>query len=564
MKTAPETKKSRFETGLPGIEVENRLRRAAETMDMSEAEVSFYLAEFDDMRLWKDMGYSSVIAYAEAEIGFSMKKTYALLNIGRRIRVLPVTRSAFEKGLIGWTKVRDICRYRGELDEEKMLERSVAFSGKQLAEFVTASNRALKRPHRNSLPSQSEELFPQDPEEHNPPEPGEPPFPNLDKDSSARSKEPFQPNSEVQCSPLPAVVRACSPARHVSVNLKLSPEDHAVLTEALRTWRRRNPGERKREEMVVSLARKFMEEENPASFCGPGHGIATVSEGIEKPGDGSGSVIGDRSHTTTSHGDEAGGSRTAEAPDQSREVPVLLDSPYNIYIHHCPECGKSTITGGSGEPVEVERSLLEKALCDGAFHIDDACVDRVEPDGSNHTGKELPAGGRNHTSKEKSVGEKSLTGKEKPAGERKHTGKGMPFDGRNQAGIEENRERKKLARRGSPGRKKRSVSTALRKKIFMRDGCVCRVPGCGRTSFLEIHHVRPLSRRGGNEPENLFLVCSRCHTNIHEGRIDVTGAYPGFGFRHIGRIGLLNKRLAGVGEQAAAGLLYFFVMIQLL
>ena len=40
------------------------------------------------------------------------------------------------------------------------------------------------------------------------------------------------------------------------------------------------------------------------------------------------------------------------------------------------------------------------------------------------------------------------------------------------------------------------MSPALRKKIFMRDRGVYCAPGCGNSSFLEIHHLRYFVREG--------------------------------------------------------------------
>ena len=35
---------------------------------------------------------------------------------------------------------------------------------------------------------------------------------------------------------------------------------------------------------------------------------------------------------------------------------------------------------------------------------------------------------------------------------------------------------------------------------------------------LEVHHIKPLARGGGNEPENLQVVCRGCHIGIHRRR----------------------------------------------
>ena|GEM_PF-2103775 len=38
---------------------------------------------------------------------------------------------------------------------------------------------------------------------------------------------------------------------------------------------------------------------------------------------------------------------------------------------------------------------------------------------------------------------------------------------------------------------------------------------CDETKFLDIHHLRPLSQGGGNELENLTLLCKGHHRSIH-------------------------------------------------
>ena len=62
----------------------------------------------------------------------------------------------------------------------------------------------------------------------------------------------------------------------------------------------------------------------------------------------------------------------------------------------------------------------------------------------------------------------------------------------------------------------RSVTPALRRQILARDGHRCQAPGCGATRFLEVHHLEPRSRGGGQEPANLVTLCARCHQLLHE------------------------------------------------
>jgi hypothetical protein len=46
-----------------------------------------------------------------------------------------------------------------------------------------------------------------------------------------------------------------------------------------------------------------------------------------------------------------------------------------------------------------------------------------------------------------------------------------------------------------------------------------RWPGCSRPgSWCEAHHVVPWTRGGPTNPNNLLLLCSRHHVQVHEGR----------------------------------------------
>jgi 5-methylcytosine-specific restriction endonuclease McrA len=62
------------------------------------------------------------------------------------------------------------------------------------------------------------------------------------------------------------------------------------------------------------------------------------------------------------------------------------------------------------------------------------------------------------------------------------------------------------------------ISPEVRKIVRERDGNRCVF--CGepdkRKGKLQIHHIKYRSRGGSNHPDNLLLVCPRCHREIHE------------------------------------------------
>ncbi|MFC1572735.1 HNH endonuclease [Candidatus Eisenbacteria bacterium] len=66
------------------------------------------------------------------------------------------------------------------------------------------------------------------------------------------------------------------------------------------------------------------------------------------------------------------------------------------------------------------------------------------------------------------------------------------------------------------GRRTRSViPPSVRGRVLARDRHRCQAPGCARTRFLEVHHIRPGAWGGSNRPENLTTLCSGCHRLRH-------------------------------------------------
>jgi len=54
---------------------------------------------------------------------------------------------------------------------------------------------------------------------------------------------------------------------------------------------------------------------------------------------------------------------------------------------------------------------------------------------------------------------------------------------------------------------------ALCQQVLKRDRWRCQQ--CGSSENLQVHHIRPRSKLGGDEDENLITLCSPCHRQIH-------------------------------------------------
>lgn len=72
----------------------------------------------------------------------------------------------------------------------------------------------------------------------------------------------------------------------------------------------------------------------------------------------------------------------------------------------------------------------------------------------------------------------------------------------------------------------RVPSKAQRRAILRRDGYCCATPGCPNTLWLEVHHIVFYADGGLTRPENLITICSKCHKNVHEGRLVIRGDAP--------------------------------------
>lgn len=75
----------------------------------------------------------------------------------------------------------------------------------------------------------------------------------------------------------------------------------------------------------------------------------------------------------------------------------------------------------------------------------------------------------------------------------------------------------------------RRIEDEVKKEVYERDENKCQNPDCGWTRdkltledprYLELHHLRMHSRGGANTAENLVVLCSKCHDEVHAERLD--------------------------------------------
>lgn len=67
--------------------------------------------------------------------------------------------------------------------------------------------------------------------------------------------------------------------------------------------------------------------------------------------------------------------------------------------------------------------------------------------------------------------------------------------------------------RGEATRVSRESYDIIRVSILERDYYRCHE--CGYPEHLEVHHIKPKSEGGNNDPSNLITLCRKCHAKHH-------------------------------------------------
>ena len=107
-------------------------------------------------------------------------------------------------------------------------------------------------------------------------------------------------------------------------------------------------------------------------------------------------------------------------------------------------------------------------------------------------------------------------------------------------------------------RARQDTPPAIRREVFWRDRGRCVVPGCRNATYLDVHHLNLRSEGGGNEPDNLVVLCGAHHGALHRGRLRIDGKVStGLRVSHADGTAygfMPSPRLAEASARAFAGL----------
>ena len=66
----------------------------------------------------------------------------------------------------------------------------------------------------------------------------------------------------------------------------------------------------------------------------------------------------------------------------------------------------------------------------------------------------------------------------------------------------------------------------VRRLMWQRDHGPCKVPGCGASRYLDLHHLQWRTNGGDHRPINLILLCGAHHRAHHDGKLRIDGDSP--------------------------------------
>jgi hypothetical protein len=108
------------------------LKAALARLRAAEADAVGCFAEILRRKLYRERGYSSIHAYAEAELGFSANKTWQFIRLAEALESLPAVKASVASGELSWTKARTLARVATPRSEAAWLRTATSGSNREL------------------------------------------------------------------------------------------------------------------------------------------------------------------------------------------------------------------------------------------------------------------------------------------------------------------------------------------------------------------------------------------------------------------------------------------------
>jgi len=120
----------------PWQELHQRLRSIAKRRLALEAEETRWLVEAEDTRLYRRLGYTTMVEYMERELHWGPHAARERLRVARDLLALPLTSELFEHGELSFSAVRELTRVVTPATEEAFLREAQGKTAHQIQQQV--------------------------------------------------------------------------------------------------------------------------------------------------------------------------------------------------------------------------------------------------------------------------------------------------------------------------------------------------------------------------------------------------------------------------------------------
>lgn len=97
-----------------------RLKQFGQDIASNTADQLELLVRFDELEGWKSSGARNCVSWMNLEMGISSQLGWEYLRVGRKMRILPITRALFRAGNLTWSIVRLLLRVAGKDNEARL------------------------------------------------------------------------------------------------------------------------------------------------------------------------------------------------------------------------------------------------------------------------------------------------------------------------------------------------------------------------------------------------------------------------------------------------------------
>ena len=121
-----------------------RLRRIVKARGALDAQEAAALREAEELKLWRQYGYASMLEYMELEMGYSPRAALERLRVAKAIEELPMIGEAMTQGDLSFSGARELTRVATAETEGEWLEAAQEKNVREVEEIVSGRTRGQR------------------------------------------------------------------------------------------------------------------------------------------------------------------------------------------------------------------------------------------------------------------------------------------------------------------------------------------------------------------------------------------------------------------------------------